>query len=61
MNGDRMAERRAPQELWETNSAMWFTTSVKLHLEAIGLIQKAGSPQILSLTDAGKEFLAELE
>jgi hypothetical protein len=46
--------RRTPDELWAENSAMWFTAIVKLHLEATGLLQKRGSPQILSLTEAGR-------
>ena len=39
--------------MWETSSVAWFTTTVKLHLEATELLQKRASPQILSLTDAG--------
>lgn len=42
-------ERRTPAELWEDNSVGWFTATVKLHLEAEGMIVKKGSPQILSL------------
>ena len=42
-------ERRTPAELWKDNSVMWFTTTVKLHLEATGEIVKHGSPQILTL------------
>lgn len=46
-------EQRMPAEMWETSSVAWFTTTVKLHLEATELLQKRASPQILSLTDAG--------
>lgn len=53
-------EQRTPPELWVDNSCMWFTTTVKLHLEANEWIQKNGSPQILSLTAAGEELLASL-
>ncbi len=42
-------ERRTPSEMWETSSVGWYTTSVKLDLEAKGLIRKEGSPQQLSL------------
>ena len=48
---------RTPPELWADNSVMWFTTTVKLHLEATEMLQKQGSPQILSLTDAGRAAL----
>lgn len=49
---------RTPPELWADNSVMWFTTTVKLHLEATEMLQKQGSPQILSLTDAGRAALS---
>ena len=42
-------ERRTPPEMWKDNSAMWFTTTVKLHLEATQMLTKHGSPQVLSL------------
>lgn len=42
-------ERRTPAGLWETSSVGWYTTSIKLDLEAKGLITKTGSPQILRL------------
>ncbi len=42
-------EKRTPKEMWQSNSVGWYTTSVKLDLEAKGLIKKTGSPQILSL------------
>ena len=51
-------ERRTPAELWENSSVGWYTTSVKLHLEATKLLTKRSSPQILSLTDAGRRALA---
>ena len=47
-------ERRTPATLWENSSVAWYTTSVKLHLEATELLAKRGKPQILSLTDAGR-------
>ena len=50
-------EQRTSAELWEDNSLMWFTTTVKLHLEATGLLEKKGRPQQLSITDKG---LAEI-
>lgn len=53
-------ELRAP-ELWADASVMWYTTTVKLHLEATGLIERDGSPQQLSLTDAGRKALAQIE
>ena len=49
--------QRTPPELWVDNSTMWFTTTVKLHLEATGLLKKSGSPQILSLTAAGESAI----
>jgi len=49
--------RRSPPELWADNSCAWFTTTVKLHLEANGWLQKKGSPQVLSLTDEGRALL----
>ena len=52
-------ERRTPPELWANNSCAWFTTSVKLHLEANEWLQKKGSPQILSITDAGRKQMVE--
>ena len=52
-------EARTPAELWEENSVGWFTTTVKLHLEANGWLVKEGSPQVLTLTDAGRAELRE--
>ncbi len=51
---------RTPKELWADNSVMWFTTTVKLHLEANEWLEKKGSPQILSITEAGRAQLAEV-
>lgn len=51
-------ERRTDPALWADNSVGWYTTSVKLDLEARGLIAKEGSPQRLSLTSAGRAALA---
>lgn len=42
-------ERRTNPDLWEEASVGWYTTTVKLDLEAKGLIEKEGSPQILRL------------
>ena len=42
-------EGRTPPELWENASVAWYTVSVKLDLEAKGLIVKEGSPQRLRL------------
>ena len=42
-------ERRTPAELWADASVGWYTTTVKLDLEAKGLLLKEGSPQILRL------------
>ncbi|MEL6891660.1 MAG: hypothetical protein AAFP84_08695 [Actinomycetota bacterium] len=50
-------ERRTPARLWEQHSVGWYTTSVKLDLEARGLLAKDGSPQRLFLTDAGRAEL----
>ncbi len=42
-------ERRTPAEMWSDASVGWYTTTVKLDLEAKGIIEKEGSPQILRL------------
>lgn len=42
-------EARTPAELWEDASLGWYTTTVKLDLEAKGLIEREGSPQRLRL------------
>lgn len=42
-------ERRTPADMWTDASVGWYTTTVKLDLEAKGLIIKEGSPQQLSL------------
>lgn len=38
---------RTPAVLWSDRSPMWYTTTVKLHLEATGEIEKFGKPQRL--------------
>lgn len=50
-------EARTPRELWADASVGWYATSVKLDLEAKGLIAKEGSPQYMWLTPAGKASL----
>jgi len=50
-------EARTPTTLWEDASTIWFTTTVKLHLEATGLIERSGSPQLVNLTDEGRRAL----
>lgn len=52
-------ERTTPPELWAEHSPGWYTTTVKLDLEARGLLAKSGSPQHLRLTDAGRDALTE--
>jgi len=42
-------ERRTPAELWVDRSMLWYATTVKLHLEAEGMIVVQGSPQRLAL------------
>ena len=42
-------ERRTPAELWDDASVGWYTTSVKLHLEATDVLVREGSPQKLRL------------
>jgi len=42
--------QRTEESLWQDASAAWYTVSVKLHLEAIGQIERFGSPQQLRLT-----------
>lgn len=46
-------ERRTSPDLWEDASVGWYTTTVKLDLEAKGLIEKEGSPQSLRLGTPG--------
>lgn len=50
-------EARTPAELWADASVGWYATSVKLDLEAKGLIAKEGSPQFMWLTPVGKALL----
>lgn len=42
-------EQRTSADLWEDGSVGWYTMSVKLDLEAKGLIEKFGKPQKLRL------------
>ncbi len=53
-------EQRTPSSLWDGASPGWYTTSVKLDLEARGLIEREGSPQRLHLTEAGRVALVEI-
>jgi hypothetical protein len=50
---------RTPKTLWENASIGWYTTTVKLDIEARGLISRKGSPQILLLTAEGRKALGE--
>ena len=45
-------ERLTPSSMWEKSSVGWYTTTVKLDLEARGLIERIprSSPQRLRLT-----------
>lgn len=43
-------ERRTDPDLWTDASVGWYTTTVKLDLEARGLIERFGSPQRLRRT-----------
>jgi DNA-binding transcriptional ArsR family regulator len=45
-------ERRTPDELWESASLLWYTTTVKLDLQAKGLVEAEGSPQVLRLSSS---------
>lgn len=49
--------KRTPSKMWENASPGWYTTTVKLDVEARGLITRQGSPQVLRLTEKGKEAL----
>ncbi|WP_375294973.1 hypothetical protein [Brevibacterium sp.] len=53
-------EQRTTITLWTKNSLGWYTTAVKLDLEARGLIKRAGQPQCLELTDSGRAALDAL-
>lgn len=46
-------ERRTRADLWKDASVGWYTTTVKLDLEAKGLVEKEGSPQVLRLGASG--------
>lgn len=50
--GDLSAEveRRSDPAIWTNRSVGWYTTTVKLDLEARSLIRRSGSPQRLFLT-----------
>ena len=50
--GDLSAEveRRSDSAIWADRSVGWYTTTVKLDLEARALIRRSGSPQRLFLT-----------
>lgn len=43
-------ETRTPVDMWEDASVGWYTATVKLDLEARGLIIREGSPQKLRLS-----------
>ena len=53
---DAVGARTSP-DLWQNSKVGWYTTSVKLDLEARGLIERYGSPQRLRLTTAGEAAL----
>ena len=42
-------ERRSDPAIWAERSVGWYTTTVKLDLEARSLIRRSGSPQRLHL------------
>lgn len=48
-------EERTDPTLWEDASVGWYTTTVKLDLEARGLLERSGSPQVLRLTPTGAD------
>lgn len=50
-------ERRTPAGMWDEASVGWYTTAVKLDLEARGLLAREGSPQMLHVTDTGRKAL----
>jgi len=50
--------RQTPPRMWEEAKILWYVTTVKLHLEATGLLTKHSSPQVLRLTDAGRSELS---
>ncbi len=43
-------ERRTDSDMWHDASVGWYTTTVKLDLEAKGMIEREGSPQMLRLS-----------
>lgn len=56
---NEQVEARTNPDMWADSSVAWYTISVKLHLEAIGLISRSGSPQQLELTDLGRTDVAK--
>lgn len=52
-------EARTDAGLWADASVGWFTTTVKLHLEAEGWLERFDAPQQLRLTDLGRAALAD--
>ncbi len=52
-------EDRTDPALWTKHKVGWYTTSVKLDLEARGLIERFASPQQLRLTAAGQAEFAK--
>ena len=53
---DRVEALTGPA-LWKSASVGWYTTTVKLDLEARGLLVRTGSTQKLHLTDEGRAAL----
>lgn len=51
-------EARTPAAMWASSKVGWYTTSVKLDLEARGLLERFDSPQRLRLTTAGRNALS---
>ena len=49
-----LVEANSPAVHWESASVGWYTTTVKLDLEARGLLARRGNPQVLTLTELGK-------
>jgi len=54
-------EARTEPALWSDASVKWYTTTVKLHLEATGMIDRHGSPQQLTLTGDGAAAAKEIQ
>ena len=49
-----LVEAGSPSTHWGKASVGWYTTTVKLDLEARGLIERHGDPQMLTLTELGE-------